>query len=110
MYLYIYHDGAKREWISPDKEKIEIHFKYLSLSREFVSYKSPQRHGFWKNNVVFECETDNIEEADKRFKKALGKDVRKMPNIGCQVFELLPDYYDVNCEYNIVWDDLSIPV
>lgn len=37
----------------------------------------------WRGGIAFECDAENILEADKLFKEATGKDVVKMPWIGC---------------------------
>ena len=39
-------------------------------------------------NIVFECVTTNIIEADKMYREATGKNPEKQNNIGCSIEEV----------------------
>lgn len=37
----------------------------------------------WVAPIIFQCQASDILEAHEKFKEILGKDVTKMPHIGC---------------------------
>lgn len=42
-----------------------------------------EQHGHWVAPLVFECEAQDIQDADKQFEAKIGKSPAKMPYIGC---------------------------
>ncbi len=54
----------------------------------YVDNNEGQRiEGHWTAPTVFSCQAETITKADELFKQKMGKDVTKMPWIGCRVEE-----------------------
>lgn len=47
--------------------------------------KGAYQAGSWVAPVVFECEAENISDADQQYEAALGKNPAKTPNIACLI-------------------------
>ena len=59
------------------------------MSEHIYTYVDHSQNSWDKGKLVaptiFECKASNILEADKLFKEKWGKDVTKMPHIGCSI-------------------------
>ena len=66
----MYNDGMKFKYYDQDKQKWEI---------------QPDLQGHWIAPLVFECEADNVTQADALYKAQTGQDPVKQKNISCLI-------------------------